>query len=118
MSRRLIDLTGQRFGRLVVEGREPRQPTKNLRWICRCDCGARVKVLGTSLRGGLTHSCGCLRREIGVDKAAKMRAALARSGSRFQRLHRAASFLFGADRETAQRDENGRVVRVVRGSRY
>lgn len=119
MTRRAIDLTGQRFGRLVVEGIESSGPTKNRRWLCRCDCGARTKVLGTSLRAGATHSCGCLRREVGVDKAKQMREALARSQSRFQRLQAVVSGLFAsAPTDTVRHDETGRAVRVVRGSRY
>lgn len=114
---RAIDLTGQRFGRLVVEGLESRAPTKNRRWICRCDCGTRRKILGTSLRGGMTHSCGCLRRELGVDKARHMREALARSQSRFQRLRGAVEGLF-APSTAARRDDAGPAVRVVRGWRY
>lgn len=64
----LIDLTGKRFGRLVVLQREE---SSSLRqdgqyrpaWICRCDCGNTAVVLGHNLRGGVTRSCGCLRIE-------------------------------------------------------
>jgi hypothetical protein len=57
------DLTGQRFGRLIVLG-----PTKNRRWAavlwcCRCDCGKTKEISGCSLTRGLTKSCGCLRKE-------------------------------------------------------
>jgi hypothetical protein len=58
----LIDLTGERFARLVVveraenAGRAPR-------WRCRCDCGAETVVRGVDLRSANTRSCGCLRRE-------------------------------------------------------
>ena len=71
-----IDLTGQRFGRLVVvrEG-EPRR-YKNVsrtRWECKCDCGRQRLVDSQSLRQGLTKSCGCylagiLREEKVTDK--------------------------------------------------
>lgn len=53
-----IDLTGQRFGRLVaieVAGRG-----KYRLWKCRCDCGKSTVVDGASLRTGNTRSCGCL----------------------------------------------------------
>jgi hypothetical protein len=34
------DLTGQRFGRLVVRGRAPSRNTyRDAYWLCQCDCG-------------------------------------------------------------------------------
>lgn len=73
---KLIDMTGQRFGRLTVIERgedyvrETYQPymTKPVvkritRWRCRCDCGGEVTVMRCNLVNGATRSCGCLRRE-------------------------------------------------------
>jgi hypothetical protein len=61
-----IDLTGQRFGKLVVESRHP-ENTKhgNRRWICRCDCGGEVTVSGGNLNNRHSISCGCVRRPHG-----------------------------------------------------
>ena len=56
---RLIDLTGKRFGRLVIIAYAQDQ-----RWSCVCDCTAPVVVRGYSLRRGHTKSCGCLRTEL------------------------------------------------------
>lgn len=54
------DITGQKFGKLT-----PISPYKGKNgkyyWICQCDCGNQVSVLGTSLRNGSTQSCGCLK---------------------------------------------------------
>ena len=61
---RLIDLTGQRFGRLTVLHREPVGLSRSPRWVCRCDCGEVRTVLGPHLRSGVTRSCGCLHREV------------------------------------------------------
>ena len=59
--RKLIDLTGQRFGRLVVLKRDGKDfPTK---WICKCDCGKECSVFAENLRRGHTTSCGCFRDE-------------------------------------------------------
>lgn len=54
-----IDLTGQRFGRLVVL----EYFTKVLRWHCQCDCGNTTEVLSHNLRNASTRSCGCLGKE-------------------------------------------------------
>jgi hypothetical protein len=63
MTRRVIDLTGQRFGRLLVVAFAGLDATKQARWLVRCDCGHERTVLGEHLRRGYTTSCGCLRRE-------------------------------------------------------
>ena len=64
---KLIDLTGQRFGKLVVMERTDNYITPKgtpiVRWICRCDCGKTVSIRGCSLRAGHSQSCGCLMRE-------------------------------------------------------
>ena len=61
---RIIDLTGQRFGRLTVVGKAPStNGCTNARWICRCDCGKETIVRSTSLRQGESKSCGCYRSE-------------------------------------------------------
>lgn len=59
---RLIDLTGQRFGKLTVIERT-QSTNKNAKWICECECGKIVSVFGADLRSGKTKSCGCLFSE-------------------------------------------------------
>lgn len=63
MGHKLIDLTGQRFGRLMVVKRD--QSLKGTAyWECVCDCG-NVKIIASmSLRSGDTKSCGCFLREL------------------------------------------------------
>lgn len=56
---RLIDLTGKRFGKLLVTGRAGTSKYGQPRWTCRCDCGGTVVVLGANLRTGSSASCGC-----------------------------------------------------------
>lgn len=56
------DLTGQRFGRLVVQKMLwEYKPTK---CECICDCGNTVTVISTGLTSGKTNSCGCYQRDI------------------------------------------------------
>lgn len=60
------DITGQRFGRLVVVAvhtRARRVPQTDTTWLCQCDCGRQRIVPRGSLVGGYTQSCGCLWRE-------------------------------------------------------
>lgn len=59
----LIDLTGQKFGRLTVLSRAETKKDRKARWLCLCDCGAETVALGYSLRNGTTKSCGCYKRE-------------------------------------------------------
>ncbi len=63
---KLIDLSGQRFGRLVATSPEQKTMASGrrlVRWSCKCDCGNTTSVLAHSLRSGETKSCGCLRNE-------------------------------------------------------
>ena len=56
----LIDITGQRFGRLVVSGRAPTR--KNVTyWHCNCDCGNNSIVASSHLLTSTIKSCGCFR---------------------------------------------------------
>jgi hypothetical protein len=62
MARKRDDLTGQRFGRiLVIEFSHT--ASNSVRWRCRCDCGTEKLIAGSSLRRGSTVSCGCHRLE-------------------------------------------------------
>ena len=58
-SRKKLDLTGQRFGKLTVI-----EPAENVggrtAWRCRCDCGGETVVKTQHLRSGHTASCGCI----------------------------------------------------------
>ena len=59
-----IDLTGNRFGRLVVRQLADVQPGGPLRWTCECDCGTTIDMRRSNLRSGNTQSCGCLSTEV------------------------------------------------------
>jgi hypothetical protein len=66
---RAIDLTGQRFGRLIVLRRTDSNTPSGKRkagrvsWTCICDCGGYIDTLSSSLVHNKTRSCGCLKRE-------------------------------------------------------
>ena len=61
------DLTGERFGRLVVlcdDG--TRDKHRNVMWKCQCDCGniKYVRTIHLTHKKHPVRSCGCLQKEI------------------------------------------------------
>lgn len=71
-----IDLTGTRFGSLVVVG-PTRVVMDKLKWECICDCGNTTIVWTGHLNAGTVFSCGC------ADKGPKKPNIL---GNRYGRL--------------------------------
>src|SRR6266404_435364 len=65
MPAKRIDITGQRFCRLVaLSCLGPRFGT--MIWLCRCDCGKTKEASVAKLRAGVTKSCGCLQAEFRI----------------------------------------------------
>ena len=77
----LIDLTGMRFGRLVVTSKSPGYVTCGALWNCLCDCGNTRIIPSQSLKRGRTKSCGCLNAEL-----VSARCTLNLSGKTFGKL--------------------------------
>lgn len=79
-----IDLSGRRYGYLTVIERVTdkvyKSGRKKPRYLCRCDCGNIVSVVGESLRNGTTKSCGCHRADPLVRYSTK-------HGKRYERLY-------------------------------
>lgn len=61
---KLMDLTGQQFGRWTVIERAKNGKQGQVHWLCRCSCGTECIVVSQSLRTGHSQSCGCLSREL------------------------------------------------------
>lgn len=61
--RKIEDLTGRRFGRLVVKEFYDMDERHCSLWLCECDCGNQIVVRRSNLISGSTKSCGCIRRE-------------------------------------------------------
>lgn len=55
------DLTGRRFGRLMVKAYHATK-NKTAFWECLCECGVTKIVRAGHLKRGNTISCGCFRR--------------------------------------------------------
>lgn len=62
MVKKIENLTGKRFGRLVVQNETERIKGKTF-LLCLCDCGKTKKINVYSLKSGCTRSCGCLGAE-------------------------------------------------------
>ena len=63
-----IDLTGQRFNKLLVLEEAPRPDKKHpIKWICQCECGNITNVRPADLRSGHTKTCGkCSTNKIDI----------------------------------------------------
>ncbi len=59
------DLTGKRFGSVVVIGRAENDRNGNRYWTCQCDCGNVKNIGGRHLKAGKIKSCGCQKGGIG-----------------------------------------------------
>lgn len=61
---KLIDLTGQKFGRLTVIKRvEKQNKTRSAYWLCQCECGNTTIVSSPNLKNKHAMSCDCLQQE-------------------------------------------------------
>lgn len=72
-----LDLSGQKFGRLLALTIHEPGPFPFRSWRCLCDCGREHIVPQMQLRSGHTRSCGCLRS----DTIAALRRTHALSGT-------------------------------------
>lgn len=84
---KMIDLTGQVFGKLTVIDCAGKIDGRRYFWNCRCECGNIKAILGTSLRNGNTKSCGCNRSKGLVDyNKQQSQEAIIPIGTRFGKL--------------------------------
>lgn len=60
---KFIDLTGKRFGKLIVIKKVENNKYNRIQWLCRCDCGNVTCLSSNALTTNNTKSCGCLKRE-------------------------------------------------------
>ena len=61
------DIAGHRFGRLEVVRFSERRSGEPY-WLCKCDCGSEKAIAGSSLKKGISQSCGCLMRELSKER--------------------------------------------------
>jgi hypothetical protein len=60
---KLVNLQGQKFGRLTVKEWAGSDKHQKILWRCVCECGNERVVPTAHLRSGHTSSCGCSRNE-------------------------------------------------------
>lgn len=65
---RFMDMTGCRFGRLVVKSLANKRRKSQIHWNCECECGTNVIVAASNLRSGNSNSCGCLQKQTASDR--------------------------------------------------
>lgn len=92
---RTIDITGQRFGKIVALYPTGKNAHGGMEWMFRCDCGEEFVAMGRSAVRGNTKSCGCLRREV--------------NGERLRAVGRANAIKVGYE-NLLRRAENGECV--------
>lgn len=62
-----IDLTGKKFGRLVVLRRSG-YVNNHITWECKCQCGIIKIIDGSCLKNNSSKSCGCYKSEVTVKR--------------------------------------------------
>ena len=62
MNHNFINLTGQKFGRLMIKELAFVKRGRSY-WLCKCICGKEIIVPGNHIKSGNTKSCGCLHDE-------------------------------------------------------
>lgn len=71
------DLTGQRFGKLLVTQRTDRKDSSGgIIWECRCDCGSTIHVRSTNLLQGRKTDCGCVKDAKKAEREAVRKARM------------------------------------------
>jgi len=75
MASRFLDITGQKFGRLMALEMVPRGPEdRHTKWLCQCECGKIIQTRINSLRSGNTKSCGCYFMDYARKRGAELGA--------------------------------------------
>lgn len=102
-----IDLSGQRFGRLLVLHRSDKTANDGgIIWNCQCDCGNLVIVKSGNLRNGHTLSCGCFK----IDRISESQATHRESHNRLYNVWTSMKARCYNPHSTHYRDYGGRGI--------
>ena len=61
---KFIDITSQKFGKMLVIGISGRNKKGEILWLCKCDCGVEKTVRAADLKDGKVVSCGCYKKSL------------------------------------------------------
>lgn len=84
MRGRVTNLTGERFGKLVVIQRVSNDSDGHAKWECLCECGKTTIARGQNLIKGTVKSCGCLNAALASDRCKRKNTT---HGGRKSRLY-------------------------------
>lgn len=62
-SKRIVNLVGKKFNRLLVIKDTNERHDRSIIWECLCDCGNTTYAITSDLKNGGKKSCGCLKKE-------------------------------------------------------
>lgn len=102
--KKVKNILGNVYGRLtVVELVEGVRRGRQRVWRCRCECGNEIQTTGSLLRNGHSRSCGCLRKELSVQRGRERalppgKAAMNQLWSRYRRGSRSRKLGFSLER--------------------
>lgn len=101
-----LDLTGQRFGRLIAIEESGRSKGRSVIWLCKCDCGNTHTVIAPMLKNGSIRSCGCLKRDMVAEKNYKHGHA----GDRLYRIWAGIKRRCYVEKDASYKDYGGRGI--------
>lgn len=84
---KFIDLTGQRFGKLVVICRDKNGHRKETQWKCLCDCGNYTVKRANGLIHGISTNCGCETRKKLAESTRKNKTKHGETHTRLYRIY-------------------------------
>jgi len=67
----MIDITGEKFGKLTAIREVGRGKWNKRRYLCSCDCGKAKLVTFDHLRSGSSKSCGCVAAKKASERLTK-----------------------------------------------
>jgi hypothetical protein len=63
MGRPRLNISGQRFGRLLILSFAGKDDFQNTKWLARCECGREIVARGSEIKRKKIASCGCAQIE-------------------------------------------------------